>query len=747
MQKWKQFLFVLSLIVIVQPKINWGNILVQHSLILLPLLRHMTAAGFLMASAGALAQTAQQTTQLPAVTVQGGQQSGDLEPVYAGGQVAQGGSLGLLGTGNVMDTPFSTVNYTSELIQDTQATTLSDVITNDASVRTTTSRGGFGEDFQIRGFAVGTGDVGLNGLYGLLSANRVPMELVERVELLKGPGTLMRGIPPNGSIGGSINVVSKRAGDEPLTRLTANYTSKANLGAHLDVGRRFGEDNAWGVRFNGVLRQGEASINDGKQKLGLGALGLDYRGSRLRWSLDAIYQDDEVDEFRSQISFRPDITEIPGAPDGGIAFYPDTRLTQRDRTVASRLEYDLTDSLTAHVGLGYRDNTVRQVFPISVDPVTLARQGVDAEGNFGVMNSFYDSYSETLSGDAGLTARFSTGSVGHVLTFGATRLSQEAGNAYSPGTTAVASNIYDPVPLPANASVRADMRRASETTLDSIGVADTLSFAQDRVLLTVGARKQTVDVDSYSTSTGERTGSYKADAVSPVAGIVVKPLSNVSVYGNFTKGLTRGTVVGATYANAGEVLSPYKSEQYEAGVKVDWGRITTTVAVYQLAKPAAQADEANVYGYFGEQRNRGLELSAYGELQPGLRLMASMAFMQAELTKTDNGINEGNRAPGAPSRTFNLGVDWDTPWVTGLSLNGRVSYTSSTYITADNGLSLPSVTTFDVGARYRTEVAGKEVVLRANIDNLTDKKYWLANGSFATNAAGRTVMLSASVDF
>ncbi len=98
-----------------------------------------------------------------------------------------------------MDTPFSTVNYTSELIEDIQARTLADIITNDASVRTTTSTGGFGEDFQIRGFSVGTGDVGMNGLYGLLSANRLPLEFVERVEVLKGPGTLMRGIPPNGS--------------------------------------------------------------------------------------------------------------------------------------------------------------------------------------------------------------------------------------------------------------------------------------------------------------------------------------------------------------------------------------------------------------------------------------------------------------------------------------------------------------------------------------------------------------------
>lgn len=711
-------------------------------------LRPLTAAGLLIASvSGAIAQTTATPTLLPAVTVQGSQGSGQLEPPYAGGQVAQGGGLGLLGTSDVMDTPFSTVNFTSELIEDIQARTLADVITNDASVRTTTSTGGFGEDFQIRGFSVGTGDVGLNGLYGLLSANRVPMELVERVELLKGPGTLMRGIPPNGSIGGSINVVTKRAQDEPLTRLTTTYTSKSNLGAHLDMGRRFGENNAWGVRFNGVLRGGEASIDDGKQDLGLGALALDYRGDRLRWTLDAIYQDDDVDDFRAQIGFQPNITEIPAAPDGRITFYPGTTLTQRDKTIASRLEYDITENLTGHVALGYRDNVVKQVFPISVNPVTLARAGVDADGNFGVMNSYYDSYSKTLSGDVGLQARFDTGSIGHSIALGVTRMSQETGNGYSPGTTAAASNIYNPSPLPANALVRNSMQRASETTLDSIAIADTLSFAQDRVLLTVGARKQTVDVDSYSTTTGARTSNYKADAISPVAGIVIKPLENVSVYSNFTEGLTRGAIVGANYANAGEVLNPYKSKQYEAGVKVDWGSITTTAAIFQLARPAAQEDDAGVYGYFGEQRNRGIELTAYGELQPGLRIMAGAAFTQAKLTKTDGGINEGNRAPGVPSTTANLGLDWDTPWVDGLSLNGRVAYTSSSYISAENTLSLPAITTFDVGARYRLKVAGKNVVLRANIDNLTDKKYWLAAGTFATNAAGRTIMLSASADF
>lgn len=693
------------------------------------------------------ADPASSVAELSTITVKGGI-LGDLSPAYAGGQVATGGSLGLLGSVDVMDNPFSTTNYTSELLYDQQARTLADVVVNDAAVRTTTSTGGFGEDFVIRGFAVGSGDVSVNGLYSLVSSSRVPVQILERVEVLKGPGTLMRGIPPGGSIGGAINLVTKRAEDEPLTRVTASYVSQANVTAQLDVGRRFGEDKEWGVRFNGVKRGGEATSRDGKQDLGMAALGVDYRGSRLRWSADVIHQEDTLENIRSQIGFQSDLTELPAPPDGRTNFYPGTRLTQRDNTIMSRLEYDFSDSVTGHIGVGYRHGKNRQIFPVNVKPGNPnVRQSVDADGNFSVISTFYDSYSKTLSSDAGLSVDFDTGSVAHKLAFGVSYMDQELGNAYSPGTEVADSNIYNPVPIPAGPSERLTPQKASSTGLLSFAVADTLSFADDRVLLTVGARRQTVDVTSFNTTTGVKTSSYKASSISPLAGIVVKPMENVSVFANFTEGLTRGTIVGDTYANRGEILKPFKSRQYEAGVKVDWGGIMTSASLWQIARPAGQEDENNVYGYFGEQRNRGLELSAYGELMPGLRMMASAAFTQGKLTKTQNGVNEGNRAPGVPASTYNLGLDWDTPWVQGLSLNGRVIHTSSQYLNNTNTLKLPAMTRFDVGARYYTDIAGKDVVFRVNIENLTDKRYWLASSNFATNGAGRTFMLSASMNF
>lgn len=128
-----------------------------------------------------------QNNALPEVKVSAETESSSGTVPYAGGQVSRQGTLGVLGTNDVMDIPFSTVNFTSTLLENQQARTLKDVLENDASVRVLTGTGGFGEDFQIRGFNVPSGDVGLNGLYGLVSSSRLPIEILERVEPAERP--------------------------------------------------------------------------------------------------------------------------------------------------------------------------------------------------------------------------------------------------------------------------------------------------------------------------------------------------------------------------------------------------------------------------------------------------------------------------------------------------------------------------------------------------------------------------------
>lgn len=705
----------------------------------------LVGTGMALASAHIFAQTTQPVTTLSTVTVDGdGKTENGLEKTYAGGQVAKGGSLGILGLNSVMDTPFSTTNYTAELVKNQQARTIADVVTNDASVRSEQASGGFGDVFKIRGFSVQNNDIGINGLYGLTPTTYVPVELVERVEVLKGPGTLINGISPSGGIGGTINVVTKRAETKPLTEVTTTYQSSGQFGVNTDIGRRFGENKQWGVRLNTSYRNGETTIDDGKQGNGLAAIGVDYSGDRFRWSLDAFTQHEKIDNLRPQASFTSGITSIPAIPDARKTFYPGTKLDFHNNTVLTKFEYDLTNQITAYANLGYDHYWFTESFPGGT---------IDSAGNFNVHNGYYDEYSKTFSSDVGLRSKFKTGSIGHTLTLAATYSQQNKGYFYATEGS-VASNIYNPSPLPAMTVARLEPMKSAENDLHSFAVTDTLSFANDRVLFTLGARNQYVTQDAYDAyyRTGDHTGHYSSSALSPLVGIVVKPVQDLSLYANYTDGLSAGEQVGASYANVGQVLSPYKSKQYEMGVKKDFGQVLAGLSVFQITNPYGTANAANIYNYDGEQRNRGVELSLYGEVIRGLRLMASAAFTQAKITKTVSGINEGNRAGGVPARTLNFVADWDVPKVEGLSVNGRMIVSSNTYINTanfSNTETLGGWTRYDIGARYNMHVAGKPVVLRATVENVFDKKYWLQQGAqgYVSVSAPRTFLLSATVNF
>lgn len=672
---------------------------------------------------------------------------GDLPPPYAGGQVARGGSLGILGTRDVLNTPFSTVNFTQQVIQDQQARTVADTLINDSSVRLTTGSNGFDDTFQIRGFPVQSQDVGLNGLYGLVPSNRVAAQYIERIELLKGPGAFMYGIPPGGSVGGSINIVTKRALDIPFVRVTPQFISDGNFGVHVDAGTRAGENKEWGIRFNGLGRTGEASIDNGNLQSGIGALSLDYRGERLRWALDVISQNEGTKNFRPQLSLQSDIPFIPRPPDARGNWFPGTQLKQRDNTVASFVEYDLTDWLTAYGGIGYRAGSNQQTFPDT--RVFGYSNGVDALGNFRLINAFYDSESSTISGNAGVKARFDTGFINHSLNLVFTGFNREDGFAYvsnTPGES-VPSNIYRPAPLPVVTGARLNPQRYADTSLTSVAVVDTMSAFNDSLLLTAGVRYQMVNQKSFDTVTQARTSEYDSDATSPLAGIVIKPWQNVSLYANYAEGLTAGTIVGPGFSNTGAILSPYQSDQQEVGIKVDWGTITTTAALFQISRPDLVQTASGAQAYNGEQRNQGLELSAYGAIAPTLRGFASATFLRPELTKPIDPLRRGNDAAGVSDLTVSAGLEWDTPWVPGLSLNGRVIYTSGAYLTDANTLRFPDWTRVDLGFRYATLVYDRPITFRFNVENVADNRYWLTTGTFVTVASPRTFILSASLDF
>lgn len=663
----------------------------------------------------------------------------DLPPAYAGGQIARGARLGMLGNQDMMDTPFNVTSYTSQTMENQQARSLSDVLANDPSARAITPTGGLSDDFTIRGFVVASTDVALNGLFGLSPYYRVPVEVIDRVEVLKGPSALLTGMSPGGAVGGGVNVVTKRADDEPLTRVTANYVSDSQFGTHVDIGRRFGDEKQIGVRVNGVYRDGDTNIDHSSASLSAGSLGLDYRGERLRMSLDVISQHDDVDGTRRQPSFQAGV-QIPSPPSNSVNWFPNAFSNQKDNTVMARADYDFTDNISGYVSAGTRR---------SRSELLLGNPSVNAQGIFQSQLAYWNSYTDTTSAEAGLRFRFDTGPVRHNVVLSSNVLDQKDGRILSPFSTAVPSSIYNPTTPNLPAAKPGRIPKVGDMRLSGIALADTMSFAEDKVLLTLGVRRQDISTKSYNATSGVVTP-YDSDATTPMVGLVVKPWENVSLYANYIEGLSPGSeVTDINAANFGTVFAPYKSTQYETGIKFDLGRISTSVAFFQIDKPSLVSNAAAHIYTEAEQRNQGVEWSIFGEVTNNIRVLGGLAYTDGELTRTLGGVNQGNTAVGVPKLQANLGAEWDTPFVPNLTLMARAIYTSKQYVDAGNTQSIPDWTRYDIGARYQANIAGKNVMFRANIENLLDDNYWasLSSGGFVTLSAPRTFLLSATVDF
>lgn len=677
-------------------------------------------------------------------------------------EVTRGGSVGVLGDKPAEDVPFAIKSYNDKLILNQQPQSLGQVLENDPSVRTTYGFGNAAEVFVLRGFPLYGEDIALDGLYGLVPRQLVAPELYDQVQVLGGATAFLNGAGPGGTgIGGSVNLMPKRAGADPLNRVTLNYTGTAHVGGSFDFSRR-SADGAFGIRINGAAREGNVAIDDEfRRAIVLGA-GLDWRSERARVSLDLAYQRMQVRGLRPKVTLGGSF--VPEVPEADANYgQPWSYTTLRDIFGMVRGEYDLADDVMLYAAFGARDGAEDGIYDsITVtDPVTGAANG----------NGLYVPRTDNNeAATAGIRAKFAGFGMTHEFNFGGSALWQVNRNAYDflygPGFAGFATNLYDTpaVPLPSSSLVGGDLDNPfpiSRARLASVFASDTLGFAGDRVLLTLGLRLQTMRITGYSYVDGAVATEYDESAATPVLGLVVKPADGVSLYANRIEGLAQGPTapIDANLVNSGEVFAPYKSTQYEVGGKVALGRFNASLALFQTeqpnayARPVDAADPAGrqIYAVDGRQRNRGIELSLDGELAKGLRLIGGASLIEAKQRQTAGGVNEGKDAPGVPDYMINANLEWDLPFVPGATLTGRVVHTGEQQVNADNSLQLPDWTRFDLGARFVTVVANQPLTLRLNVDNVANARYWAsAFNSFGTSllqGTPRTLKLSASIDF
>jgi len=664
----------------------------------------------------------------------------DLSKPFAGGQVAKASRVGILGNVDIFDTPFSTQSFTDEFALDQQARRVADIIEVDPSVRSAMAEYGDSETYMIRGFPLFVSQVGINGLYGLTEQRRIAPEFYERVDVLKGPASMLTGSSPFGVTGGNVNLVTKRAGDKPLTRVTGSYISDSQFGGHVDFGRRFGEDNAWGVRLNVLARDGDTPISRQEDRMYNGALAIDYRGEKLTASLDMISQDRLTKAYSANIVYNQGFA-LPRAPENDKNFTNDWEFFKgNSNNWIAKAEYEFSPQVSTYAMYGQAKGQEEYFYAGSQ-----GRRFINSAGDFTARVGGFKGYYEVETYEVGLRGRMMLGNISNSYALSYSDFDRTAGGATVHATGVYTGNVYNSPNLPKPTVNYGVIPQNGDLQLSSVGLINTFGFLEDKLLITLGARDQKLYSGIFTS--GVKTGAYDESKVTPTGAVLVK-LGSYSLYSNYSEGLSQGATAPNTATNARENLAPFISKQYEAGVKYNAGTFGLTAAVFQITQPSAFTNAANRFVEDGEQRNRGLELSVFGQPLNGVRLLGGITLIDAEQTKTLNGVNDGKDAVGVPEVNVVINGEYDIFAIPGLTMTGRVTAFSDAQADVGNTQSIPGWTKLDAGTRYVTEVSGKVVTLRANVMNLADKSYWNSvSRSFITQGAPRTALISATIDF
>ena len=216
--------------------------------------------------------------------------------------------------------------------------------------------------------------------------------------------------------------------------------------------------------------------------------------------------------------------------------------------------------------------------------------------------------------------------------------------------------------------------------------------------------------------------------------------------------LEQGVIVpnSPLYSNAGEILKPLVSYQYEMGAKATVGGTLLTLALFDIDKSnqyaATNSNGTLTYVQDGREDHKGVEFTVTGKATEHLTLFGGLTLMDSEVNRTSDPQLDGKRPVNVSDQLAKLYAEYSLPQVPGLTLTGGAYYTGPYYADAENTVRLPGVVIGDVGARYKTLSWGTPVIFRLNVTNVTDKRYWLTSNAGVVGAP-RTVLLSTEVKF
>ncbi len=655
----------------------------------------------------------------------------------------------------LLDTPASVSVVSQQQMRDQQSRVLSDVVKNDASINENYAPVGYYENFSIRGFALDPASA--YRIDGLSAAGEqtIALENKERVEFLKGVAGLQAGVV---AAGGLVNYVTKRPADvRSITLGTDSYGSRYLA---TDLGTLFGEQKQFGLRINAAHEDIHSYVNNGDGW-------RDFASLSATWAISAktLVQFDTEYQQKAQHSVAG--YQLLGGTTLPSGVSPSTMLTPqswaqpvRDSSLNTRLRIDteFSDAWRGYFQAGRSRAVIDDYLAFPYGSGGGASSTFAANGDFDVYDyRVPDDERRNDEAQAVAIGKFATGWLQHELTLGLSMTRRTVDKSDGISTLVGSGNIYSGTPaLSPSTDVPGPAYRNLDSRQKALFFSDRLQFSE-RWQLIAGGRQVWLKEQAFG-SDGSVTRDTTRNLFLPQWALVFKPVQNMSLYGSYAETLSLGSVAPFWVSNYPTTLPPSVARQLEAGVKYDVSPdLALTAALFRIRKAYEyQMPDNSTAGFTyvqqGTQTNTGIELGANGKLTPRLAIGASVAATRARATDTGTPAYDGQQVINVPRLRSAVYADYALPGVDGLNLMGSWNYSASKPATRDGSVVLPAVHVFNAGLRYKLRMNGHVATLRANIDNIFDKRYWKDAGQYLGDGyvhlgAPRTARLSLQYDF
>lgn len=618
------------------------------------------------------------------------------------------------------DTPIRNIPQSIQIIprqvlEDQQLLQLEDAIRNVSGIVpgntfANTQDGGF----VIRGFP--SFDLYLRNGFRDNQAGFREFANVERVEVLKGPSSILYGsLEP----GGVINLITARPLSDPSYTISPQLGSYGLFRPSIDFSGPLNLDRTLLYRFNALYQKsnGFRDFNQGSDRVFIAPV-LEWQISdRTNLLIELDYLQDKRPFDRGIVVVDDQVANIPinrvlGEPD-------DFREVEEFGT-GYQLEHQFSDTWSIR-------NRFRLLLSDSLDyafqPDSLNEETGELSRNLRSNSDYRESYALQTE----LIAEFSTGSIEHTLLIGLDLgRSTSLIDTYAAKTTP-SINIFNPV-YGAFRPDRDDLPlltndRSLRTHSLGIFVQDQIDFA-DSVHLLIGGRFDIVDQFSRNNLLNSITNQYD-NAFSPRIGLVYRPIEPISLYASYSRSFQPNFFTRAD----GSFLQPEQGTQYEIGIRGDLNsRLIANLAAYHLTKTNIATTDPNNPDFslpLGEVRSQGIELDVSGEILPGWNLIASYGYTDAEVTKSDDAFfPEGLRNANVPRHTASLWTTYEIQQgdLQGLGFGIGLFYVGERPGDFDNTYNLPDYLRTDAAVFYRRDRWRAAI----NIRNLFDIRYFEA---------------------